>query len=451
MELDNKSVRYRSALLDQYRNITKGVLHLGAHKGQERDAYQSLSLKVLWVEANPEVFNNLKLNIFSYANQEAFCALLADVNGKQIDFNISNNSDGVSSSIFDFGEYAKGSESLWPNLNLDMVNKITLTSTTIDSLFEANNVNGEDYDFWLLDLQGAELLALNGAKTSLEFCKYLYVEVSTVEVYQGGVSWEELNSFLTEIGFIALWNPEIEHDDILFVRKNIIDEHLRVFNSDFYQRHNSRRLEHLASLQLDLMNKSVLEIAAGVGDHTSFYQDRGCDITVTDVRPENLKYMKNRFQKDGNIKVQFFDIDNPVEFEEYFDLVHCYGALYHSSNPEKLIEYLSKTGQTLLMETCVTPEGKDTFLVNEHSFDPSQAFYGKGCRPGRSWLWEVLSKNFEFVYTTRTQPVHEEFPVLWSDIKVSKSNLTRGVFIASHTAINNHNLIPALIERHQTY
>lgn len=42
----------------------------------------------------------------------------------------------------------------------------------------------------------------------------------------------------------------------------------RHFHSIFYLRHNARRQEHLATLGLDLGNKSVLEVGAGIGDHT---------------------------------------------------------------------------------------------------------------------------------------------------------------------------------------
>src|SRR5580704_12589348 len=50
------------------------------------------------------------------------------------------------------------------------------------------------------------------------------------------------------------------------------------FGSPWYQRHNQRRQEHLASLQLDLVSKSVLEVGAGVGDHTFYFLDRDCTV-----------------------------------------------------------------------------------------------------------------------------------------------------------------------------
>jgi hypothetical protein len=45
---------------------------------------------------------------------------------------------------------------------------------------------------------------------------------------------------------------------------------------------NRARLDHLASLGLDLQSKRGLEVGAGIGLHASFFEERGCDILSTD-------------------------------------------------------------------------------------------------------------------------------------------------------------------------
>ncbi|MEG4231950.1 hypothetical protein QUA40_07545 [Microcoleus sp. Pol11C3] len=60
---------------------------------------------------------------------------------------------------------------------------------------------------------------------------------------------------------------------------------ITVFHCDGYLRHNQRKLEHLASLGLDIVGKTVLELGAGIGDHTSFFRDRSCEVIVTEGRP----------------------------------------------------------------------------------------------------------------------------------------------------------------------
>ena len=67
------------------------------------------------------------------------------------------------------------------------------------------------------------------------------------------------------------------------------------FRSPQYCRHNCRRQEHLATLGLELDSKSVLELGAGVGDHTTFFLDRGCTVTSVKPRIENYRL----FRKDS--------------------------------------------------------------------------------------------------------------------------------------------------------
>src|SRR5256885_5811027 len=63
----------------------------------------------------------------------------------------------------------------------------------------------------------------------------------------------------------------------------------RDFHGVNYLRHNARRQEHLASLGLQLSGRSVLELGAGIGDHTTFFLDRGCEVTSVEPRLENCQ------------------------------------------------------------------------------------------------------------------------------------------------------------------
>lgn len=219
MKLDQETNKNRQQLLRKVMQSARGILHLGAHLGQEAAKYAQLQKSVLWVEAIPTVCAELTKRLVGYPDQKAFCALLDRVDGLQRTFKISNNMGGVSSSIFDFDEYGDGEKSLWPDLQLKMINQIILPTVKLDTLFAANEVKAADYDFWVVDLQGAELLALQGAEQSLEHCRGLYVEVSKVPVYNGGVLWGELSQYLSSKGFGASWPPELEHDDVLFIRQ----------------------------------------------------------------------------------------------------------------------------------------------------------------------------------------------------------------------------------------
>ena len=60
------------------------------------------------------------------------------------------------------------------------------------------------------------------------------------------------------------------------------------FKTDYYQRHNQRRLEHLSSLNLDIFSKTVIEVGAGIGDHTSFFVDFSVQGRVNMIQIINI-------------------------------------------------------------------------------------------------------------------------------------------------------------------
>jgi 2-polyprenyl-3-methyl-5-hydroxy-6-metoxy-1,4-benzoquinol methylase len=217
------------------------------------------------------------------------------------------------------------------------------------------------------------------------------------------------------------------------------------FHSDAYTRHNARRLEHLASLRIPVAGKSVLEVGAGIGDHSTYYLDRGCRVTITEARPDSLKYLRSRFP-NGNIHC--LDMEFPADLPSApFDLVHCYGLLYHLKNPAQAIKYFSRnTKEMLLLETCVSvgeKEGEN--VVNEVQADPTQAWSGIGCRPTRSWIFARLRAEFQYVYIPKTQPNHDEFPVNWSAPELHKGPFSRAVFIASRQSLDNPLLADSLM------
>jgi SAM-dependent methyltransferase len=221
------------------------------------------------------------------------------------------------------------------------------------------------------------------------------------------------------------------------------------FSSHEYRRHNQRRQEHLASLRLPLPGKTVLEVGAGIGDHTSFFIDRGCDVTTTDGRPENVDLLRRRYPK---LDVRLLDLDPPTTDPLSVDVVYCYGLLYHLSHPEEAIRYLARSaGELLLLETCVSLGLDEAVnLVDEQRTSPSQAVSGTGCRPTRTWIWARLREEFEFVYATATQPWHEQFPLDWN-VGPSGGQLTRAVFVAARMPVAGVDLLaelPTVQRRH---
>jgi SAM-dependent methyltransferase len=216
------------------------------------------------------------------------------------------------------------------------------------------------------------------------------------------------------------------------------------FHSSEYLRMNSRRLEHLASLRLALSGKSVLELGAGIGDHSHYYLDRGCQLTITEVRKRNLSYLRKRFP---NVEVHHLDLEEPIMLDGApFDVVHCYGILYHLTNPGKALDFIGRLcKELLLLETVISfSEEGDVLQVKEIRINPTQSYVGSGSRPTRTWVFRELKKHFAHVYIPRTQPNHEQFPIDWSSSQ-SHGRLSRAIFIGSREPIENDLLSDQLL------
>lgn len=208
-------------------------------------------------------------------------------------------------------------------------------------------------------------------------------------------------------------------------------------------------MEHLAGLNLPIDGRRVFEAAAGIGDLTHFFLDRNCDVTCSDGREENVLYLKDRYP---NLDVHKIDFEEKLTIDEEFDIIFCYGLLYHLKNPRMILEEFANTkAPLLLLETCVSPGDElNIFPTQESLDDPTQALSGEACRPTRNWIMHQLKELFEFAYTPISQPCHEEFPIDWKVVAETPQERQRAIFIASRTKLENKLLTENLLER-QTY
>jgi len=195
---------------------------------------------------------------------------------------------------------------------------------------------------------------------------------------------------------------------------------------------NQARQSHLASLGLDLKGKSVLEVGAGIGLHTPFFLERGCSVTVTDGRAENVAEIARRHP---GVKTAIIDleVDRPIELGR-FDVIYCYGLLYHLSNPQRALARLADVcdGQ-LLLETAVSPGAHDELLLVRDPDAFNQAISGIGCRPTRLWILNRLKSLFGYGYIPRTQPDHVDFPADWVHTPIQ--TMHRSIFVGSRTPL----------------
>jgi len=221
------------------------------------------------------------------------------------------------------------------------------------------------------------------------------------------------------------------------------------FSSPHYQEHNRARLRHLESLGLPLSHSRVLELGSGPGDHTGFYAQRNCTVVSVDARQDCLSALNQRFP---DVRTVLCDLNAPDQLLELgvFDIVHCYGILYHLENPAKLLACMGQTCSGFaIVETCVRPDDNDSVeFVDEIREDYTQSSTGWGCRPTRKWVFKQLGGSFPFVYHTRTQPHYQEFPVNWNNLS-SAPPLIRAVFVASKYPLDLPSLSTELLDNQE--
>jgi FkbM family methyltransferase len=220
-----------------------------------------------------------------------------------------------------------------------------------------------------------------------------------------------------------------------------------VFLDPEAQRINCARLAHLASLGLDLDRKRVLEVGAGIGLHTEFFEQRGCDVLSTDGSPSNVGEMLRRWP---HRQVGLVDLDHPTDLRALgtFDIVYCYGTLYHLRNPDAALARLGAVCSGMVLVETIVSRGMHAELnpVPERP-TANQAVSGIGCRPTRPWVMSALRRHFGHAYTTLDQPDYPDFVTDWS--LIGHSGNLRAIFVGARQSLSLPTLTQALPIRHR--
>lgn len=236
-----------------------------------------------------------------------------------------------------------------------------------------------------------------------------------------------------------------------FSLREYLGEAETVFDLPAYDALNQARMAHLASLGLPLAGRRTLEVGAGIGRLTGFFERLGCEIVCSEARAENVEIHRRR-RPERHLVVA--DIERPGAHEGLgrFETVFCYGVLYHLSDPAVAIaEMAGVCDGLLLLETCVNPaDNGEVNPVTEPSHVPDQSLVGRGCRPGRDWIFTELRRHFAHVYAPVTQPAHPQFPLEWPAKLADPRDLARAVFIASRDRLKLSTLTSRLPSRYRS-
>lgn len=183
-----------SHLCTKYDLAITGVIHIGAHHGQEAQDYIAHNIKELvFFEPLAEPLAHLVTNLQKYsdlAEIEVFPYALGNKE-ETVEMYVSNR-DQMCSSV------------LKPKVVLEQYPDITFDKKeSVDMVrLQDCDINFDKFNFLNIDVQGYELEVLKGAgKEVLDKIDYIYTEVNRAEVYEDTPHIDEIDSFLSEFGF----------------------------------------------------------------------------------------------------------------------------------------------------------------------------------------------------------------------------------------------------------
>jgi FkbM family methyltransferase len=176
-------------LKEKYGLKIKGILHIGAHFGQEYSIYEELNIKdVMFFEPLPHTFETLKRNVGDRA--VLVNTALGNTVG-EIEMNVETVNQGQSSSILEPIIHLQQ----YPHIKF--TDKVMVNITKLDTFIEDRG----KYNFINIDVQGYELEVFKGGSEYLNHIDYVMTEVNRDEVYKGCPRIEELDEYLGTYGF----------------------------------------------------------------------------------------------------------------------------------------------------------------------------------------------------------------------------------------------------------
>ncbi len=256
--------------------LPRNIAHIGAHFGEEAPVYEEMGAeKVIWVEANPDMFTRLCDTITarpaSGTEHILVNALVANKDGEQRELFVAGQ-DGEASSILHQTERLK-KKMPWV---AETGQIITAPSYTIDTVIREAGIPAGELDTLILDTQGAELICLSGLDVYSNGIRYLLSEGTTSDYFEGGVLFDNLRQELDNRGFLYTFmgvdtNVAGMHFDFMFLQKPLGDEYLNEHERDIELRRQANdlaarfnRMNELEGDEMDearsALNQSILDL-----------------------------------------------------------------------------------------------------------------------------------------------------------------------------------------------
>lgn len=195
-------------LKKKYDMNIKGIIHVGAHYGEEFKEYLKNNIKIIHgFEPVKKNYKILAENVKKLKGKiKIYPLALGNKNQSKKKIYLSNNE-------------AQSSSFLKPFLHLDQYPEITFDLCEIVKLKKLDDLKIKNSNYMSIDVQGFELEVLKGAKKTLRKIDYIYCEVNTAETYKKNPFIKDIDNYLKKYNFLRVETFFSDYKRLFFLLK----------------------------------------------------------------------------------------------------------------------------------------------------------------------------------------------------------------------------------------
>ena len=209
MEDGIRNLENITTIAETYNLKIRGIVHVGAHFGQEIPDYINLGVKkIVCFEPLQNVFEYLNSNFESRGVKSFRCAL--GDKEEIVEMNVPS-------------DFTMSSSILKPKLHLIHHAGAVFNSKETVQVKKLTSFESEinECNFLIIDVQGYEYQVLKGAENLLNQFDYIYTEVNRDETYENNKLVNEIDELLAQFNFkrVETWWAAETWGDALYLKK----------------------------------------------------------------------------------------------------------------------------------------------------------------------------------------------------------------------------------------
>lgn len=186
----------------------------------------------------------------------------------------------------------------------------------------------------------------------------------------------------------------------------------------------------------------MIDVGCGIGRLSEFFVQRGCDVLCVDGRAENIEQLRRLYP---GRRADVVDVLTEQLHEHgSFDVVFCYGLLYHLTDPLAFLQSAARICRELMIiETCITDSEERMVLLVDDPDDPTMALNALASRPSPAYVSAGLRlAGFDHIYSPTSLPRHKDFEYERRNdcSHLRGEDVMRDIFIASRDELANPRL-----------